>query len=169
MLALYWKITGLKSSCRTWEIKSLHKVTFILRALTGQQKRPAVLNPSALPASGLRREAWPSQWRLHPLQGVLASLHLPLVENQEQTRQQTAFKLLSQHRISNFKMEHLSLEETKDKIFKDHENMTLASNYPYKHYVINDYKEQKGNCHVGNQGAWVRTHGWWWQRRVDRE
>lgn len=50
-------------------------------------------------------------------------------------------------------MEHLSLEETKDKIFKDHENMTLASNYPYKHYVINDYKEQKGNCHVGNQGA----------------
>ena len=31
-------------------------------------------------------------------------------------------------------MEHLSLEEAKDKIFKEHENMTLASNYSYKHF-----------------------------------
>ena len=91
-----------------------------------------MLNPSTLPASGLRREAWP-YCRLHPRRGVLPSLHLPLTENQEQTRQQTAFNLLSPNRISNFKMKYLSLEETKDKIFKEHENMTLASNYSYKH------------------------------------
>ena len=56
------------------------------------------------------------------------------MENQEQIRQQTAFNLLSQNRITHFKMEHLSLEEAKDKIFKEHENMTLASNYSYKHF-----------------------------------
>lgn len=59
-------------------------------------------------------------------------------------------------------------KKLRTKSLQEDENMTLKSNYSYKHDMINVYKGAKGKLSTRKQETWVRTHGWGGRRTENK-